>query len=329
MDKNVITDVTEEAQLLASLAEADASGTPVPERIEGSQVVPAKVQSTETPETDEQGQSEESEESPEAGTESEETDATDEVVAEKDKATETTEPQKPQSKAEKDQARVSKAFQKIEAEKAEIAKARAELDRAKAEIAQSQAKKPEPVKDENGFTAEDYDSFVRDAERENAQLEKAGDSPKWGAASVEKARYKAQEMRLREQHVNAERTRIAVEAEAQQTVEKYPELKNPESPMAKAMKAVWESNQEYFSGRPGSMKVIAELAAGRVKTDSVPALEKKITELTNEVKRLTNNATPSKGAPVPTRSAPKAQSDAELEATMRELDRSGVTLANI
>jgi hypothetical protein len=324
-DKNPLT----ESDVLAALQGMDDGNVPIPTGDLASGAI-AQPESTTTDDA-EKGQSSEEVESPEAGTESEDTEETEEKPEETEEKTEPQPEQpkaeeKPLSKEEKAKAREAKTWQKIEAEKQAIAKEREEVERAKAEIALSKAKKPEPVKDEKGFTADDYDQFAKDAERENREAAARGDEPKWSPANLELARVKAQGLRQREQFETHQQRLVAKQAAVQQAVDKYSDLKNPQSAMAKEMLKTWESNKDFWGDRPEAVAVMAELADARVKADSVPALEKKITELTKELDRLTKLSSPSKGGiNSPGKGSPKGNPTyEELEAHMAALDNAGL-----
>lgn len=250
---------------------------------------------TETDET-EKGQSSDEVESPEAGTEPEE--KAEESAETKGEGTEKTEKeqgeQKPLTKAEKDAARAAKAWRDIEAKKAEIAREREEVERAKAEIALAKAQKPEPVKDEKGYSADDYEAFADLAEKNIREAEENDIKPAYTMTAVLAARKRALELRHRETVEGESKRAAAVQAEFQKVTKDYPDLNKSDSPLAKAVHEIWEKNKEFYN-RPGSLEKMAELASLRVKAGSVPALEKKINELASEVKRLTQLTSPSKG----------------------------------
>ncbi len=332
-----MSDTTKEPtydEVLSHLEGLDSSGVEIPADPTAPGATALAKEPTETEEP-EKSQSSDEDESPETGTESEDTEETeeqsDEPKAKEDEAPkQTDEPkaeEKPLSKEEKAKAREAKAWQKLEAEKAEVAKARAEIESAKAEIALSKARKPEPIKDEKGFTADEYDSFVKDAERENKEAIARGDDPKWSPANIEVARVKAEGLRQREHFEGQQQRVVAKQAAVQQAIDKYPDLKQPESAMTKEMLKVWESNKDFWGDRPDAVAVMAELAASRVKADSVPVLEKKVTELTKELDRLNKLASPSKGSNLSMRGSKKeSPSWEDVQAAAEALDNAGVSV---
>lgn len=315
MSETNTAEITDD-QMAEHLAQWDASGPQIPQEEPApetdAQVEELAEQGTETGD----GQSPE-EEPAETGTESEEKS---EEAKPEEKTEQPEAEQKTLTKADKEKVRQENTWKKIEAEKQAIAQAKAEIEAQKAELALKAVKKPETLKDEKGFTAEDYEKFAD-------QIEKDGDHPQ---STIELARLKARQLRDQEKFQQAETHKQAVELVVKQTIEKYPDLQKPDSAIAKQMQAIYERDKSdgFYGTRPDGIAKMAELAEARVKADSVPVLEKKLSELTKEVARLTKLTTPSKGGPTSIGKAASSAvpSEADVEAYMKELDGKGVLI---
>lgn len=301
-------------QMAEHLAQWDAAGPEISQ--EPTTTTDAQVEEL-AEQVAEPGDGQSPEEEPaEAGTESEE--KTEDAEPEK---TEKPDAEKqPQTKAEKEAARQDKSWKKLQEEREAFKKEREALEAQKAELALKAVKKPEPLKDDKGFTAEDYERYAD-------QIEKDGDHPQ---STIELARLKARQLRDKEQFQQAEAHKQAVDLVIKRTVEKFPDLQKADSPIAKTMQSLYEAEKSdpFFTQRPDGIAKMAEFAAALVKADSVPALEKKNSELTKEVARLTKLATPSKGGPTsPGKlSSSETLTEADVEKAMKELDMRGVLI---
>lgn len=224
-------------------------------------------------------------------------DGTEPEKAEEQKKPETTE-KKPLTKEEKEKVRQENSWKKIQEEKDALRREKEAIEAQKAEIALKTAKKPEPLKDEKGFSAEDYDSFAEQAEAENRKLLASGEDLKYQPSQIELAKLKARTLRDKESIQQAEAHRVAAEEVVKQTVAKYPDLQKPETPLAKEMQKLWQSEQKerFYLNQPDGFARMAELAVARTEAGSVPSLKTKITELTKEVARLTKLSSPSRGS---------------------------------
>jgi hypothetical protein len=303
MSDTTIAEPSEE-QFLTELAQVQAEAETIPS---GQNQPDAQVEdATQDAETGD-GQSPDEAEPAEDGTESVE-------ESEPEKVTEK-QPEKPTSKEEKEAARREKSWKKLQEEREAFQKEREALEAERAELAMKAIKKPDTLRDDKGFTAEDYERYAD-------QIEKEGDHPQ---STIELARLKARQLRDKEQFQATEADRQARELIVKETVKKYPELEKPESPIAKQMQALWQTEQKekFFVSRPEGFAKLVEYADARAKADSVPSLEKKITELTKEVARLTKASTPSKaGLTTLTKKSGELTED-DVMAHMAEIDANG------
>lgn len=302
-----------EAEVLAELAKVDA-----------------EMQLDEAPEPtpDAQAPEQDTEAEPEGGQPEDEASA--EAGTEPAKAQEVQQPteQKPQSKFEKEKARQQNAWQKIEAEKAEIRKQREELEKFKAEQAQKAAKKPEPYRDKDGWSAEDYEKFAKDYEEDPDSY------PNVTPQMIRMARQKAEHLRREETEVQTSRQREAQEAVIKQTVEKNPELKDVNSPLGQKLKELFdrEKDDPFYSTHIEGFARAVEHAKAELRAGSVPVLEKQITDLKKEVDRLTKLTTPSKpGSQPASKKAPTnaVPSEDELERLTAQWDAQGIPVHSL
>lgn len=254
-----------------------------------------------------QGQPDESaEDAPEAGTES---------VEGKAKGTE-----KPLTRQEKEHQRLGKGWQQLNAEKEAVkrereafAKEREEVERAKGEQARQRLRSPEPLRDERGFTAQDYEEAASRWKKDGSGDENA----------IEAALNVAQRLRSQERDAENETYRTAM----QHVIRQNPELQNQASPLTmKTMELLNAAAKQRVNPyhHPDGYAQAVEHAKLAIRADSVPTLEKKLTELTKENQRLTKLVTPIRGGPsrlggsAPNGAVP---TEAEVEAALMQEDQ--------
>lgn len=262
--------------------------------------------------------SEESEQSPEQGQHDDAPEDAPEAGTEPDKSK--TE-QKPQTREQKEVARQQNAWLKINAEKEALKKEREQLEslrqqaeNERGEAARRQLNSSEPLRDERGFCAEDYEKAA-DKWQEQGDVD---------ATVIKNARAAALGLRHKEQAALHAAQQMAIN----HVIKQNPDLQNMASPLAMETRKIMfdEAPKMKFNpyAHPDGFAMAVEHAKLRVRAGSVPALEKKINELTAENQRLTKLTTPTRGGtPRATGSASdpnRIPTEAEVEAALRQDD---------
>lgn len=180
---------------------------------------------------------------------------------------------------QKEQQRRQKVLAGIESRRLEVERREQEI--AQREAALKQAERPAEFRDEEQYTALDYEKAARDAADKAAKaryelLDEEG---------AEQAKATASLLLQRAQHVRQmefdhHRQRIGGEM-----VTLMPELKDENSPLRRKTDELFSSNP-LFRLHPEGMRIAPMLAKAQLRAESVSALQSKIQELTKENERL-------------------------------------------
>lgn len=218
----------------------------------------------------------------------------------------------PQTKEQKEKARQENTWKKINEEKEALKREREEVQRIREEAEAEKGKKaqefiesPEPLKDERGFTAADYEG-IADKWQENGE---------GTAEQIKAARAHAGIMRQKEQQAFADAQQQAVN----QVVRENPELKDIASPLNIKLREMLDKGSKAKRNpyaHPMGLAQAVQDAKLHLKADSVPALETRVQELTAEIQRLTKLSTPAKGTAVRQQASPKTDTREGLLADM-------------
>lgn len=220
------------------------------------------------------------------------------------------------SKARKEQERQDRSWKKLEEEKAALRAEKEAIEAAKKEV-ETVKVKVKAFRDEHGYTAEDYDSFAKNAE--DVDL-------------AERARNKAVELRKKEEETKANSSRDEFVAEwnksLAEVLEEHPDLKDETSDMGKELKKVL-AERKVFSFAPDGIKHAVEFVKLQRQSGLVSGLETENATLKKEIERL-NKLTGISGSGPTQRPSSKSFDDmtsteqaAHLKRQAEEFDKGG------
>lgn len=184
--------------------------------------------------------------------------------------------EKEPSPYQKEKARQAKAWQEIQETKAEVRRQLDELKQAK----EAAPPKRSEFRDEQGYTAKDYENAAHKAweEAREARASLDDDKAKEAEGYVQQFQQLAQQAREKEFHA-------ARQAVAAEMVKEIPELADPKSPLRIAADELLKSH-ESLRIHPEGLKLAPLMAKAQMEAKEVPALKAKIEALTKENERL-------------------------------------------
>lgn len=193
-------------------------------------------------------------------------------------------------KAKKEAERRDRSWKKLEEEKAKFLREKAEFEAAKLAAAPAAPQHEQNPATNPNVLADQFENLARN-------FEAAGDFDK-----ADEAREKAKALRQIQTQAPANaggampqrnvadnpQFKVAWQANLERALNDYPEMKDVNSEFGKTVQALLRApdSASYFSGRPDGVYVAAQLANMKMTALRVPALEKEISALKEENKKL-------------------------------------------
>lgn len=293
---SMMEDSSTDDSLASRAARADAGNGEPP-------VKPDNAGTSTEPARDEQGRFTKAD-----GTKSEPNEAAPKAVAAATATTTAVEPTESDfAKAKKDAERKDRSWKALDEEKRLI---REEAERNARDRREWEAQRNAPKKPESAtFTSQHYDNFADKAEKDAEEARLRGDDTEAARLSLLALKARKASSGLKDSEQKAEFETKGAEFQKTWTdhmvaqIKEDPEAGKPDTPISKAIKTLFESEQ-IFSWMPDGFRKAYTIAKWQVDAAEVPALREQIKQLTAENQQYKEKTSLEGGGPIQPSSTP-------------------------